>query len=179
MSVDCNISVQFEVRGQLLREIAVEHCSRMKVLADGSYEEREGFDRDALRMLEHASEGKGVAIGPRGDMFTWGSVGNYSSIDYFVDALAPFWIDLYAKRVMFDHHSIIVMFQQEQRPTGKTIEIIAKRVAGQVPSTIEIRELEASFPLFGWHLERRDDALPQGVLVREVEKTSFNGEDND
>jgi len=171
MSFDCNISVQFEVKNaKILRELAVEYVSRMKALADGLDDEREGFDRDALRMLEHAAEGKGVAVGPRGDMYTWGSVGNYSSVDCFVDALAPVWIDLYAKRAMFDHNSIVVMFQQEQRPVGRIIEIIPKRVAGQVPSTIEIRELEASFPLFGWHFERPDALLPPGVSVREVER---------
>lgn len=180
MSVDCNITVQFEVTDVIvLKQLSWEHATNLKMLADVDGPAPEEFDRDALRMLEHAAGGHGVALGPRGDMFTWGSLGNYSSLDCFVDALNPFWLELYVRRAVFDHNGIVVMFQQEQRALGRIIEITAQRVAGRPPPGLVIRELETTFPLFGWHLERPDGLLPRGVSTREVEGTRSEGRDDD
>lgn len=160
MSVYCNITVQFEVREEKgLKALSQEYAERMRSLKD-----TDGFDRDAYRMLHYMSEGKGVAYGPKGDMFTWGSVGNYSNVDLFVDALKGFWARLYWDRVVMDSDGVVVMFQQEQRPFTKTVEIRSKRPRNQ---GLIITEYESPFPLFGWFYERDERMLPQGSITRE------------
>lgn len=160
MSVHCNITVQFQVRDpEELSEIAGEQGARMARL-EGS----DDYDRDAARFLDYMQEvGRGVAPGPRGDMFTWGSLGNYSCAEVFVESLVPFWRELYARRAVFDHDGVVVMFQQEQRPYVKIAEISMDRTAPHGGKALVVRELETSFPLFGWYFERPEGLLSPGV----------------
>jgi hypothetical protein len=167
MSVNCNITVQFEVsKPDLLKETAREHHARVRALEAAD----DGFDRDALYMLEHASGGNGVGRGPKGDMFTWGHVGNYSSVERFVEALNDFWVDLYEKRIVMNCDGIVVMFQQEQHPFVKIVEMQLDRSSPKSAPTLEAREHETPFPLFGWYFERLENATPPGVRAFTIER---------
>jgi len=160
MSFNCNITVQFEVsRTNVLKEVAQAHLERLKHMSETDHED---YDRDAHRFFEYMAEGKGVGNGPRGDMLTWGSVGNYSSIEDFMGAMRPFLFDLYDKGAIMPCDGAIVMFQQEQRPFVKIVEISNNRSFGKTVS-LEIREGEFLFPLFGWYYERPEAHVPRVV----------------
>ena len=74
MSVCCPITVSFEVsKIEMLKELARKYAALVKSYADSEESE---YDRDAHRFLDYAAEGQGIGIGPKGDMFSWGSVGN-------------------------------------------------------------------------------------------------------
>jgi|GEM_PF-4419482 len=166
MSVCCNITVQFEVRSDAkLFVCARRQLKIMEALKESTpYPSAEdGYNADAHRMLRYVVEGHGVGAGPRGDMFTWGSVGNYSSIEAFVAALIPFWRDIYAEYVMFDFEGIVVMFQREQRPFVKFAEISVDRTAPGEDLVLVRRDWETPFPLFGWFFERPEALLPAGI----------------
>lgn len=160
MSVNCPITIQFQIRDEAgLFALAVRHRDRMLAV------DRDGdeWDRDACRMLEYAAEAKGVALGPKGDMFTWGSVGNYSSADTFVDALRPFFQDLWRERVLFDFHTVVVMFQQEQHHTGHLFELSLDQTAPRDAMPVVVRDLDSTFPLFEGVYERSEKLLPRGI----------------
>lgn len=167
MSVNCPVTVQFQIhKPEGLPGIARRHHDRMLPLDQGD----EGRDRDALRFLEHAAEGKGVALGPKGDMFTWGSVGNYTSVVTFVEALRPFWADLYRERIIWDFSGIVVMSQTEQRAHSTIIEVSCDQTSPRGPDaegkvTLVIRETETPFPLFEGYYERPEQLVPAGVTT--------------
>jgi hypothetical protein len=166
MSVCCNITVQFPVKSDTnLFVCARRHLDAMETLKEAtSYPSAEdGYNADAHRMLRYAAEVHGVGTGPKGDMFTWGSIGNYSSIEDFVTALRPFWIDLYTTHAMFDSEGVVVMFQQEQRPFVKFAEISMDRTAPGEDLVLIRRDWETPFPLFGWFFERPEELLPPAM----------------
>lgn len=166
MSFTVPVTVQFQVnKPDVLRTVAREHRSTIE-----RHDRRsDGYDPDAARMLEHAAEGRGVALGPKGDMFTWGSVGNYASVDRFVGALRPFFADLYRERAIWDFATIVVMSQKEQQGTSTVVEVGMDQTMPRTRDneglvTLEIRTLEATpFPLFEGLYERAEQALPPGI----------------
>lgn len=162
MSVNCNISVQFEVANHAkFNDTVEEHVRRCW--------ETDDFDGDARRMLHYAEEGGGVAGGPKGDMFSWATVGNYSSVSHFVEALHPFWASLYENGAVSPGDGIVVMFQQEQVPSVQIVEISLDRTSPRDQKVLVVREGVTPFPLFGWYFERPDALLPSNVTVQEVE----------
>jgi len=173
VSVNCPVTVQFEVsKPEMLPEIARRHSG---IMARRDVRE-EDFDRDALRLLEHVAEGRGVALGPKGDMFTWGSVGNYTSVAHFVDALRPFFADLYRRGAIWNFVGIVVMSQTEQRAFSTIAEVSCDQTvprtresAGRV--TLVVRVMETAFPLFEGFYERAEGMLPSGVVTSTWEDT--------
>lgn len=157
MSVNCPIVVSFEVsKFEVLKELGRKHLEIMKKRAD---EDDEDYDPDAQRMLQYVAEGKGIGMGPKGDMFTWGNVGNYGSLEGFVDALRGFWHDLYRDRAIMNCDGVIVMFQREQYPFMKIAEIMSARKQ-DAPGALVVRTAEMAFPLYGWYFERPDKLVP-------------------
>lgn len=164
MSVSCPITVQFEVREpKLLMEVASVHRARIKLL-----EHTEGFDKSAWLFLSHLAEGHGVDGGSKGSMCTWGAVGNYVSIEFFVEVLESFWIELYTKNVMFPSDGIIVMSQTEQRAVMNVVEISNDRTVPSGPVELIVQEAETPFPLFGWYFERPEKLLPPDVYTTTI-----------
>jgi len=159
------VTVQFQVyEPDVLREVARKHRSEIE-----RYDRRsDGYDADAARFLDHAAEGKGVAGGPKGEMYTWGSVGNYTLVERFVGALRPFFADLYRKGVLWNFATIVVMSQQEQQGASTIIEVAADQTMPRVREnqglvTLEIRSRKSSFPLFEGLYERAEGSLPPEV----------------
>lgn len=163
MSVNCPITIQFQVyRHEQLRPLAIQHRDRMLAL------DRDGddWDRDACRMLEYAAEGQGLGMGPKGEMFTWGSVGNYSSHETFVDALRPFVEDLWREAVVSPYATVVVMFQREQMHVSQIYELALDVGSPRDARVIEVRRLETSFPLLEGIYEREGVPLPGVCLTR-------------
>lgn len=160
MSVNCPITVQCEIRDPgRLAPVARTHLDRLTSLQEDPFEAR-----DAKRFLKYVAEGHGVGHGPKGQMLTWGSVGNYSDIDAFVEDLCPFWFDLYAEAVMFTFDTIVVMMQVEQRVALEIYEISLKGGFQVTPdSSLVLRDMKTPFPLFGWLHEREKALLPSSV----------------
>ncbi len=79
---------------------------------------------EAIWFLEYISEGKGVTNGPKGSLFTWGIVGNYTYAGHFVEILMPFWKELFNTEIgplNFEH--IIVFYEPEQSEQASCYEI--------------------------------------------------------
>ena len=167
MSFCCPITVSFEVsKMEVLKEIARKYTVLMKSYAD-SDESGSEYDRDAHRFLEYAAEGQGIGMGPKGDMFTWGSVGNYTSVETFVDVLMPFWGELYSEHALMFGDGIVIMSQSEQRPSMKIVEISKDQTMPRDRTALVVRSMESPFPLLGWFVERPEELLPPGIRTEE------------
>jgi len=112
-------------------------------------------------MLAYAAEGHGIACGSKGHMFSWAIVGNYTRPEDFIEALKPFFVDLYNRGFLFSGDGIIVISQREQFPFTFQAEIrtpwwdTGQRVPYGVDDLIVTENTECSFPLWGWYGERR------------------------
>ena len=157
MSVNCPIVVSFEVsKFEVLEDLGRKHLETMKRRAE---KDDDDYDPDAQRFLQYVAEGKGIGLGPKGDMFTWGNVGNYGSLERFVDSLRGFWQDLFRDRAIMNCDGVVVMFQQEQSPFMKITEIVSARKL-EDPGALVVRTAELPFPLYGWYSERSDKLVP-------------------
>lgn len=74
--------------------------------------------------LEELSTRKGYNPGPKGGLSMWGIVGNYTSVDEFIDALEPFFLELFKTEAgPSDFEHIIVFYEREQSEQAKAYEI--------------------------------------------------------
>lgn len=167
MSVNCPITVQFQVdKPDVLEEVGLRHHNTMM-----RRDRQEGaYNADAARFLRYVVQGKGVANGPRGDMFTWGSVGNYTMIESFVGALRPFWEELYRESALWDFVGILVMSQTEQRAHSTIVEISKDRTTPRSELSLIVRSRDTPFPLFEGFIERPEKLLPPDVHTTVWEK---------
>jgi hypothetical protein len=81
--------------------------------------------KEAEWYLTQLLERKGLAPGPKGGMSTWGMVGNYTSGEHFVQALAPFWFLVLAAQEggMGQYTKIMVFVQGEDESKATAYEI--------------------------------------------------------
>ena len=114
MSHKVHINVCFACSNDSISKLAKKHMPLKNIKA---YE--------ASLFLQAFWEGKGINSGPKGDLFTWGIVGNYTDEDEFVNTLRPFWKDLLSEvdggPCSFEH--ILVFVEHEQTKCATAIEI--------------------------------------------------------
>lgn len=82
------------------------------------------WSREAYWFLEAVLDKKNYNCGPKGMLFTWGIVGNYTSAENFKDCLSPFFEEMLKEEISvsdFDH--ILVFWEQEQSEQAKAFEI--------------------------------------------------------
>lgn len=159
LTVQCQVS---EPEG--LKDLARKHESLVR-----RHDRRStGYDGDAIRFLEDVGEGRCVYGASKGYMLTWGIVGNYSSPVHFVDALKPFFADLYRERVVWHFSGIVVMAQHDQQGQMVVYEIEndatvprTKDKDGEI--TLVIRARVSHFPIFESFYERPEGLLPEGI----------------
>lgn len=98
----------------LLRAIAANHLACPEAVTDPP---------ECRLFLQHLAGGKGVSMGPKGALCTWGCVGNYTSGTDFAEHLADFWPDLFAKGVICDFERIVIFWENEQSESPSAIQI--------------------------------------------------------
>lgn len=81
-------------------------------------------DRDVDRLLDAMLDLKNYNQGPKGELFTWGVVGNHTSVAAVATALVPlfgelFWQDTYLR----SHHRVVLFEEQEQSGLAAAFEI--------------------------------------------------------
>ena len=81
---------------------------------------------EAQWFLEDLSKRTGPNLGPKGGLSLWGTVGNYTNADEFVNVLKPFWIALLTAGYQggpsrFEH--VIVFTEPEQSERAIAFEI--------------------------------------------------------
>jgi hypothetical protein len=88
-------------------ELAKKHLPLMTEQADGA--------REARWFLEDLSKRTGGNKGPKGGLSLWGITGNYTRGEAFVEALRPFFTEMFATQTeIFDHEHILVFEEPEQ-----------------------------------------------------------------
>jgi len=126
-----------------------------------------GFARKALKALEKTSSprecawmlkdfvnGNGVARGPKGDLFNWGMVGNYTSASDFIEGLRPFWLSLFRSRGAelqdFEH---ILVFEEEEQSGAVTVYEVSYNGRVNCEENIKGDLVVKTFPdmPFSWH----------------------------
>jgi hypothetical protein len=164
------ITVQFQVQDEsLLREVAREELSVM----ERRDRQEEAYNVDAVRFLSYAAEGRGVAHGPKGSMFTWGVVGNYTMVSAFVEALRPFWVAIYRRGLIWNFSGIVVMSQTEQQAHSTVVEIsmdqtMPRTRGAQGVLTLIVREMKTPFPLFEGYYERTEEQVQHAKVTTEI-----------
>mgnify|MGYP001610291283 FL=1 len=87
---------------------------------------------EARWFLEALSQRTGDNLGPKGGLSCWGTVGNYTHVDEFVEVLKPFWIDLLHEveggPLEFEH--VMVLYENEQAEHASAYEIFQERLEG-------------------------------------------------
>lgn len=100
-----------------IAELARKHLPLL-VFEDGENREAEWFLRDL-------SGRTGENMGPKGGLCLWGTVGNYTRPDKFVDKLRPFWKELLSGVTggPLSFHHILVFGEPEQTERTTAYEI--------------------------------------------------------
>lgn len=109
------VSFDFIGKKEELSSLAFAHRQRVVELSL--------FSREALSFLDALARGDGVGSGGKGDIVSWGCVGNYVSKDDFIGNLLPFFVEAWQRRLVSRRQNVICMFQTEQRPEIKAYEI--------------------------------------------------------
>ena len=93
-------------------------------LTKNSLDSEDG-SREAKWFVEDCATGRGYVCGPKGALYTWGLVGNYTNAEKFVEVLMPFWDQLLgkAKDCGFDFEHINVFYEPEQSEQAQCYEI--------------------------------------------------------
>lgn len=88
-----------------------------------------GDEDDGMRaaqwFLDDLSERAGSNRGPKGSLSLWGMIGNYTTVDSFVDVLRPFWAELLRSEAggICDFEHILVFGEREQTERTTAWEI--------------------------------------------------------
>jgi len=89
--------------------------THLEVLGDRS-REAEGF-------LNALAGDRCVGVGSKGDVVSWGCVGNYVSHHDFVGGLLPFLVACWSNRTISIYDNVVVMFQYEQGSVVEAYEV--------------------------------------------------------
>ena len=101
-----------------------------KQLKEFWVEEAEEYDceRETRRLLEAIQDPKNYNTGPKGSLFTWGIVGNYTRAGDVIDDLELFFFELLSNRELdpYSAEHIIVFEEKEQSEKAIAYEIYLK-----------------------------------------------------
>jgi hypothetical protein len=75
------------------------------------------WEQAVLVFLRDVGSGKAYFGGSKGDFWVWGTIGNYLSVDKFVEYVKPFFTELYGSGILPDHHRVVFMCEKEQSET--------------------------------------------------------------
>lgn len=82
-----------------------------------------GRSREADDFLSALAAGDCVGVGRKGDVVSWGCVGNYVSEHDFIGALMLFFVDCFNSGLISEYNQVIVLFQREHGAQIEAYEI--------------------------------------------------------
>lgn len=90
--------------------------------------EEHACEREAVWLLKAIQDLKNYNTGPKGSLFTWGIVGNYTRADDVIDDLKEFFLELLTNRKLDPYVSehIIAFEEKEQSEKAIAYEIYLK-----------------------------------------------------
>lgn len=88
--------------------------------------DRDNASIELIWMLKAFSEGNGIFTGPKGSLFNWGIVGNYTGIEDFITQLIPFLEALRSDEDtgFCDFEHAIVFYEREGSESATVYEIM-------------------------------------------------------
>lgn len=104
-------------------------CDENKGVADLAKKHLENLGEEcheAHWFLNNLSKRTGTNDGPKGGLSLWGTVGNHTNAEKFVEALRPFWTELLSSKTdggPFDFEHILVFYEPEQSESANAYEI--------------------------------------------------------
>ena len=130
MAHDVHIHVSFEAYAHDDDEVAAAAVRCMATLAGAHPQSEEGRakldecrPREVLDFLTYLAAGRRSFDGPKGSLYLWGYVGNYTDAAQFVDVLRPFWVEMLKPDGPAEGNHIVVIYEHEQSERAYALEI--------------------------------------------------------
>lgn len=84
---------------------------------------------EARWFFEDVVSGKSYFSGPKGTLWAWGTVGNYSDPDEFIKVTKEFFDEMYKANYLFEHDRVIFFCEPEQ---NESVQIYQRSSDGNV-----------------------------------------------
>ena len=113
-----------------IADLLIKNILERKEDEEGSYY---SYDQNYVgRFLEAVKNKKNYNEGGKGELFTWGIIGNYTRGDVFCRELEPFFKDMLLNEVGICKHNHILVFEEgEQSHNAIAYEIYLDKENGQ------------------------------------------------